>query len=70
MAGGGGSSTIPGADDARSMSSAEIRLDALNPRDVYAIEYYAGAAGMPLRYSIGDAPRCGMLLVWTVFSRW
>ncbi len=68
--GGGGSSTIPRAGAATMPSGPSLTLDALNPRDVLAIEYYAGVAGMPLKYSFGDAPRCGMLLVWTVFSRW
>ncbi len=47
-----------------------MRIEALNSRDVFAVEYYPGLAGMPMQYAVGDAPRCGMLLIWTVFARW
>ena len=67
----GGASTIPilGQSDVPAPTLPEMRIDMLNPRDVVAVEYYAGAAGMPLQYVIGDASRCGLLLVWTVFAR-
>jgi hypothetical protein len=65
----GGGSTVPRAGPAAT-SRPDNTLDGLNPRDVLAIEYYASSAGMPVKYALGEAPRCGMLLVWTVFSRW
>jgi hypothetical protein len=57
---------IPGQSNMPESSMPEMRIDMLNPRDVVAIEYYADAAGMPLQYVVGgEAPRCGLLLVWT-----
>lgn len=66
------SSTIPlpGAAAAPTPSMPEMRIETLSVRDVFAIEYYPGLSGMPMKYATGDAPRCGMLLIWTVFSRW
>ena len=28
------------------------------------------APGMQMQCPVGDAPRFGMLLIWTVFARW
>ena len=52
-------------------STPETRIEMLNPRDVMAVEYYASGAGMPMQYVTGpEAPRCGLLLIWTVIARW
>jgi hypothetical protein len=61
---------LPGTAGLPMPSMPEMRIDALNVRDVVAVEYYAGLTGLPMQYATGDAPRCGMLLIWTVFSRW
>ncbi len=67
-----GGSTIPldGGAPAPMMSVSETRIDALNPRDVVAVEFYAGTGAVPMEYANGDRPPCGMLLIWTVFARW
>ncbi len=68
----GGGSTIPldGGASAPLMSVPEMRIDALNPRDVVAVEFYPGSGAMPQEYQTGYNPNCGMLLIWTVFARW
>jgi len=72
MAQPGGGSTIPldGRSPAPLMSVPEMRIDALNPRDVVAVEFYPGTGSMPQEYQTGYNPNCGMLLIWTVFARW
>jgi hypothetical protein len=67
---GGSTIPLPGTAGLPMPSMPEMRIDALNVRDVVAVEYYAGLTGLPMQYATGDAPRCGMLLIWTVFSRW
>ena len=61
---------IPGQSSVSLATSMEMRIESMNVRDVVAVEYYAGSAGIPLQYTNGDAPRCGMLLIWTLFARW
>ncbi|HEY0931614.1 MAG TPA: carboxypeptidase regulatory-like domain-containing protein [Gemmatimonas sp.] len=46
------------------------RLDALAVNDVIAIEFHPSATTVPMEYWQGEPPRCGLLLIWTVFSRW
>lgn len=46
------------------------RLDALAVSDVVAIEYHPGGATIPMEYWQGMPPTCGLILIWTVFSRW
>jgi len=67
-----GGSTIPldGSPPVPLMSTYESRIDALNPRDVVAVEFYPGSGTMPLEYMTGYDLKCGMLLIWTVFARW
>ncbi|MBL0937690.1 MAG: carboxypeptidase regulatory-like domain-containing protein [Gemmatimonadaceae bacterium] len=68
----GTTSTIPldATAPVQMMSPAEARLNALNPRDIVAVEYHTGANMVPMEYGNASRPDCGMLLVWTVFARW
>lgn len=68
----GRETTVPvaGMASSRTPSMSEMRIETMNVRDIFAVEYYPGLAGLPMQYVSGDAPRCGMLLIWTVFARW
>lgn len=46
------------------------RIDQLAVNDVIAIEFHPGPATVPMEYWSGPPPQCGLILIWTVFSRW
>lgn len=67
----GNTTSIPLSEaDAGAQPVANIRLESMIMRDVAAIEYFPDGSSAPLQYNVGPPPRCGMLLVWTRFSRW
>lgn len=67
----GNTTSIPLSEaDAGAQPVANIRMEAMIMRDVTAIEYFPDGSSAPLQYNFGPPPRCGMLLVWTRFSRW
>jgi hypothetical protein len=45
-------------------------LERLQINDVLAIEYHPNGASVPLEYWPFPPSLCGVVLVWTVFSRW
>ncbi|HEY0931612.1 MAG TPA: carboxypeptidase regulatory-like domain-containing protein [Gemmatimonas sp.] len=45
-------------------------LERLQINDVMAMEYHPGAASVPTEYWPFALPSCGIVLVWTVLSRW
>lgn len=66
----GCNSTIIIIDGIPMLSPSEARIDALNPRDVVAVELYSGSGVMPVEFVFGPDQRCGLLLIWTKFARW
>ncbi len=67
----GNSTALPLSDaDAGAQPVANFRLESMIMRDVAAIEYFPDGNSAPTQYNFGPPPRCGMLLVWTRFSRW
>ena len=67
---GGSTIPLPGETTGVMPSPMEMRVETLSTQDVVAMEFYDSTDPMPLQYSFGDAERCGMLLIWTVFARW
>lgn len=46
------------------------RIESLPVNQILAMEYYPSAVGVPLDLWMGTPPSCGLIIIWTIFSRW